>query len=126
MGWDWGDLVTLAVAAIAALSAYASQRAAARASTMNTSTTSRVDMEKEAYDRARKFDIETITRQDAEIEDLRRDNKDLHEKVDVARAEARAARAEAREAHAEADSLRRELITLKRRYDEHGEPDHHS
>lgn len=115
MGWDWGDLVTLAVAAIAALSAYASQRAAAKASTLNTTTTTRVDMEKEAYDRARKFDIETIERQDAEIDELRQDNKELHEKIDVARAEARSARAEAREAHAEADRLRRELMVLKRK-----------
>lgn len=113
MGWDWGDLVTLAVAAIAALSAYASQRAASKASMLNVSTTTRVDMEKEAYDRARKFDIETIERQDAEIAELRRDNQELHEKVDVARAEARAARAEARDAHAEADQLRRELRSLK-------------
>lgn len=113
MGWDWGDLVTLCVAAIAALSAYASQRAAARATTINTTTTSRVDMEKEAYDRARKFDIETIERQDAEIAELRKDNLDLHEKVDVARSEARAARSEAREAHAEADELRKEIRALQ-------------
>lgn len=111
---DWGNWVTILVAVIAALSAYASQRAAAKASNLNTTTTSRVDMEKEAYDRARKFDIETIERQDAEIAELRQDNKDLHEKIDVARSEARAARQEAREAHAEADALRRELDDLRR------------
>jgi len=122
---DWGNWVTILVAIIAALSAYASQRAAAKASNLNTTTTSRVDMEKEAYDRARKFDIETIERQDAEIAELRQDNKSLHEKVDVARAEARAARQEAREAHAEADELRRELRDL-RRQQQSTEPDHGS
>lgn len=35
-------------------------------------------MEKEAYDRARAYDTETIRRQDLEIEDLREDNKRLH------------------------------------------------
>ena len=74
---DWGNWVTILVAVIAALSAYASQRAAAKATTLNTSTTSRVDMEKEAYDRARKFDIETIERQDAEIAELRADKAAL-------------------------------------------------
>lgn len=110
---DWGNWVTILVAAIAALSAYASQRAAAKATNLNTTTTSRVDMEKEAYDRARKFDIETIERQDAEIAELRADNQDLHDKIDVARSEAREARREAREAHAESEALRAELRKLK-------------
>lgn len=110
---DWGNVVSLFVAAMAALAALASQRSASRASTMNTQTTSRVDMEKEAYDRARKFDIETIERQDAEIASLREDLKDANDKIDIARAEARAARAEAREAHAEADELRKELRALR-------------
>jgi hypothetical protein len=59
------------VALVAAFGAWASQRAAARASQLNTMTTSRVDMEREAYDRARAFDTETIRRQDTEIEELR-------------------------------------------------------
>lgn len=120
MGWDGGDMITLAVAVIAALSAWASQRSASRASSLNVATTSRVDMEKEAYDRARKFDIETIERQDAEIAELRTDNQDLHNKVDVARREAREARREAREAHAEADRLRVELTQLKQQVGDTG------
>lgn len=64
-------IASILVAAVAAFGAWASQRAAARASQLNTMTTSRVDMEREAYDRARAFDTETIRRQDLEIEELR-------------------------------------------------------
>ena len=64
-------LASIIVALVAAFGALASNRAAARASQLNTMTTSRVDMEREAYDRARAFDTETIRRQDAEIDELR-------------------------------------------------------
>lgn len=110
---DAGSIVTIIVAIIAAASAIASQRAAARASTMNTNTTSRVDMEKDAYERARKFDTETIERQDAEILELRADNRILHEKVAVAQSEAREARRESRECQAENRQLRERLAVLE-------------
>ncbi len=110
---DAGNIITIIVAVIAAGSAYASQRAAARASTMNVNTTSRVDMEKDAYERARKFDIETIERQDREIEELRADNRTLHEKIAVARAEAREARQDARETQADNARLRERIAVLE-------------
>lgn len=75
------NIATIFVALVAAFSAYASQRAAAKASTSNTTTVSRVDMEKEAYDRARSYDTETIRRQDEEIKELRDDNARLHAEV---------------------------------------------
>lgn len=78
---DATNIATIFVATIAALSAYASQRAAARAAVLNTSTTSRVDMEREAYERARKFDIDTIERQDREIAELRGENEELRGQV---------------------------------------------
>lgn len=65
------ELATVAVAVIAAGGAWASQRAAARASKVNTSVAGRLEAEKEAYERARAFDIQTIERQDQEIRDLR-------------------------------------------------------
>lgn len=71
-------VATVLVAVVAGLFAYASQRSASKASKLNTQatvinteTTSRVDMEKEAYQRARKFDLETIARQDIELVQLR-------------------------------------------------------
>lgn len=77
-------IASIIVALVAALSARASQRSAAKAST----TTSRLDMEREAYERARAYDTETIRRQDveidelrAEIRDLRSQNRDLRQRV---------------------------------------------
>jgi septal ring factor EnvC (AmiA/AmiB activator) len=71
------------VALLGALSAYASQRAASKATTM----TSRNDMEKDAYSRARTFDVETIARQDKELDDLRVENKELRDKLAKVEAE---------------------------------------
>ncbi len=75
------NVVTIIVAIIASLSAYASQRSASKVSLNNNATTSRVEMEKEAYDRARSYDTETIRRQDTEIEEIRAENKELREEV---------------------------------------------
>lgn len=75
------NLASVLVAVVAALAAILSQRAIAKASVINTTTSSRVDMEKEAYDRARSYDTETILRQDKEIDELREDNKRLHSEV---------------------------------------------
>lgn len=108
------NIITIVVAVVAALSAYASQRAASRASILNVNTTSRIDMEREAYERARKFDTDTITRQDNEIMELRNDNRELHEKVAEARAEAHEARAEARKVSAINDRLRERILLLER------------
>lgn len=76
---DAVNIASVLIAAIAALSAYASQRTAARASTANTQASTRVDMEKEAYERARQFDTDTIDRQDKEIEELRKEISELRE-----------------------------------------------
>lgn len=77
---DATNLVSLAVAIIAALSAYASRRAslkaneaAAKEASRAAFETSRVDMEKNAYERARDFDTETIARQTKRIAELRRE-----------------------------------------------------
>lgn len=71
---DAVNLATVIVAIIAAAGAWASQRAAAKAASNNTLVGGRVDMEKEAYNRARVFDTETINRQNKEIDDLRIDH----------------------------------------------------
>jgi len=75
---DWAHVASVTVAAIAAGGAWASQRAAARASVRNAATTSRTDLEKEAFERARAYysgalerqDVE-IARQDAELREVR-------------------------------------------------------
>lgn len=73
------EFASIIVALIACIAAIASQRAASRASTINT----RIDAEKDAYVRARTMDIETIQRQDKEIEELRKENKTLTSRLRV-------------------------------------------
>lgn len=103
---DAANIATIVVAAIAALSAWASQRAASRASTVNALTSSRVDMEKEAYDRARAYDTETIKRQDEEIADLRSENNTLKLKCEACEREIASTKA----AHAQELSFLRQRI----------------
>lgn len=77
------DLGAILVAIIAALGAWAAQRSAAKASTFNTAVSGRLDAEKEAYNRARALDVETITRQDTELELLRKENETLRSELRV-------------------------------------------
>lgn len=67
------QLATVLVALVAALSAFATQRAASRANRRSQTESFRSDMEKEAFDRARTFDTETIIRQNAMVSDQRRE-----------------------------------------------------
>jgi len=65
------DVASLGAAAIAAAGSWLARRSAGKATISSTTITSRLDMEKEAYERARKLDTETIERQDQEIQELR-------------------------------------------------------
>lgn len=79
------DLLTqvgaIVVALIAAAAAIAAQRAAAKATLSGTIVTSRTNMETEAYERARRMDVETIERQDEELIEARREIADLKTEV---------------------------------------------
>lgn len=72
-------IASLIVAVIAALAAIASQRAASKASVVNSKTMA----ETEAYNRARKMDIDTIERLDKENKELREREKELEEQIDI-------------------------------------------
>lgn len=78
---DATNVASLIVATIAALTAIASQRSASKASTVNARTAA----EEEAFNRARKMDIETIERLDRENKELREREKELEEQVDILR-----------------------------------------
>lgn len=98
-GW-----ATIGVALIALVSAVLSGRSAANASKYS----SRTQAETEAYNRARKMDVETIERQDKELTELdekykflRLDNERLHE---------------------DNDRLRRRVSRLERKLEEMGVP----
>lgn len=62
-------IASIIVAFVAGLTGWAAQRQSAKASVK----VSRLDLEKEAYDRARAYDTETINRQDREIEEIRKE-----------------------------------------------------
>lgn len=74
---DAASVASVVVALIACFAAIASQRAASRASVINT----KVDAERDAYVRARAMDVETIQRQDQELEELRQENEDLRRRL---------------------------------------------
>lgn len=76
-------IASVIVSAIAALGGILSARESRKASTTNSVTSGRVEMEKEAYERARKLDTETIDRQDKELEELETKNDKLHERVEL-------------------------------------------
>lgn len=93
---DAGAIASIIVALIALIAAGASQRSAskaagvaAQASVSSTQITSRVDMEKEAYERARSFDTETITRQNREIASLRAELETMERDLALAQKELR-------------------------------------
>lgn len=83
MNLDPINIGGIVVAFIAAGGAWASQRAAAKANTFNAGMTARLEAEKEAYNRARQFDIETINRQHADIVDLREQLSQARERIAV-------------------------------------------
>lgn len=95
------DLGAIIVAAIAALGAWAAQRSSAKASRINTTVSGRLEAERGAYERARVFDVETIERQAALIEELRRDNDNQATEI--------------QKLYDQNESLRRELVVVKRR-----------
>lgn len=69
------------VAVVAAFGAWLSQRAAAKANSSNLVVSGRLEAEREAYNRARVFDLQTIERQDIELKELREENKLLRKLV---------------------------------------------
>lgn len=85
---DAANIVALLVAIIAALSAFASQQSSAKVAKQARIEAarielehSRVDMEKNAYERARAFDTETISRQNKRIAELTREVRHLNNVV---------------------------------------------
>lgn len=75
------DFGAILVALIAALGAWAAQRSATRASKFNTETSGRLEAERNAYERARAFDVDTIKRQAKELESLRAHNHKLEKEL---------------------------------------------
>lgn len=79
---DATAIASVIVAVIAAGAALASQRSASNAIKDKSSGHNRIEMEKEAYERARAFDTETINRQNKQITTLTIENKSLRQRVE--------------------------------------------
>jgi predicted RNase H-like nuclease (RuvC/YqgF family) len=96
---------------VSAAAAVLTQRSASRAATKSTETTSRTDIEKEAFERAKSFYTDTIDRQDRQITELEEDlAREKHERS----GEVRALRERLVEDEREIGRLRVELDTAKR------------
>lgn len=80
---DLTSIGAVVVAVVAAVGAWASQKSASRASMIIASTSSRLEAEREAYERARAFDVATIQRQDEEITGLLKEIATLRTKLNV-------------------------------------------
>lgn len=102
------NIISLAIpSVIAAFGAWAASKASQKAAITNSQTTSRTEMEKEAYDRARKYDTDTIARQDAEIAEVREQNAFLNKDIKILNRENQDLREEVA-------MLRRRLVRLER------------
>lgn len=74
---DPGSYAAIFIATIGAIVSWLTHRSSTKADRDSNKENNRVEMEKEAYDRARKLDTETITRQDNEINELIAKNTNL-------------------------------------------------
>lgn len=104
---SWAAII---VAIISALGAWAAQRSARSASVVSEKTKA----ETEAYGRARKMDVETIERQDKEI-------NELVERDKVRELAIRELRVDNERLHTENVTLRRRVAALERQQGEHHE-----
>lgn len=98
------------IALIAALGTWASHKSSAKASTINAKAAAEV----EAYNRARKMDLETIERQDEEFDELRQKHAALKKRVGELERENE-------ELHAENARFRRRIAALERKQEEKNE-----
>lgn len=111
---NWAGII---VAGIGVVAAWLSGRSAAKAAKYNADASmasAKAEAETQAYERARKMDVETIKRQDDEIDEIRQNNQELRNKV-------RQLLADNRSLHEENDSLRQRVSSLERQLGEHSE-----
>jgi FtsZ-binding cell division protein ZapB len=110
------DLAAIVVALISVISAFLAGRAARNAAKFNSEAavaSSKTQAETEAYQRARKMDIETIERQDQEIEEIRDNSAKLREKVRMLMIDNDRLREDNQNLHADNDTLRRRITSLE-------------
>lgn len=80
-GSNWAVMAVAVIGLIGAWLSARSARAAAAYSASASIANQKAEAETEAYSRARKMDVETIQRQDAEIAELTEENRELRRKL---------------------------------------------
>lgn len=98
------NLASLIITLITVAGAYFSQKAASKAG--------RKTADGEAYERARKIDVETIDRQDEELSDLREELKEVRVKSEAQAVEIRQLRSENADLRTRLSRLEREVPAI--------------
>jgi peptidoglycan hydrolase CwlO-like protein len=106
---------TILISLITAVTGFLAARASSKASQTNVATSSRVEMEKEAYERARKMDTETIKRQDEELDQLFEKQKRFEEKLELLTSENERLHGENRIVLEDNTRLRNDITKLRQR-----------
>ena len=109
------DLAAIIVGLISVISAALAGKAARSAAKHNSDASilnTRTQAETEAYNRARKMDVETIERQDKEIQDLQLENQKIKAELRTLKFEHDTLQREYREQQEEIQTLRRHLSRL--------------
>lgn len=113
-------VASIIVGGVAAIAGIAAQRSAANASVKSTEISTQAAALDNAYERARKFDLETIARQDIEIDELRSTNTSQSHQIRKLRDNDRKQSKEIRELNelneeliAEVTALRIQVTALK-------------
>lgn|SRR5690349_650858 len=108
---DWAVIIVAMISVVSAALAGRSARKSAQYTSDAAVTNSRTVAETEAYNRARKMDIETIERQDKEIDEVREQNRQLRLKV-------RELQADYERVHEENRLLRQRVTRLEQHQEE--------
>lgn len=111
-GSDWAVIVVAVISLVGALLSARSARGAAKYNAEASHASARAEAETEAYNRARKMDVETIHRQDEEIKELIADNKKLRDDLKTLKADHDKLWGRYREQHEELQTLRRHVARL--------------
>lgn len=106
-------VASIIVGGVAAIAGIAAQRSAANASVKSTEISTQAAALDNAYERARKFDLETIARQDIEIDELRSTNTSQSHQIRKLRDNDRKQSKEIRELNELNEELGAEVMALR-------------
>lgn len=119
--FNWAGVVVAIIGVLSAILSGRAARTAAKYSSDASVANAKVAAETEAYNRARRMDIETIERQDKEIEEIRKNNSDLREKVRAVMQANELLRQDNASLHEDNQALRRRVTRLEQQLGENSE-----